>query len=694
VVIHKTMKKIGLIVFGLILPLILWEIGLRIVGGSFLFSQKMRNLAHLFETGTYRVLCLGESTTQNQWPRPLQTELNRLNIGIRFKVIDQGVGGVNTDIILSNLDASLAAYKPDMVIVMMGINDGEWVWTNPVADESARGLRMFLKNMRVNKVARYVIGGIINGRVFGGRAVSTREEKLAAPVFTQRGNRFEDDILGADAHVISSDIEKIDPSERLSVEQIQADPFGSNGYIKLGDLYYGAKQYDNAIKVYRTWLKNDPRNPLGYIKLGKTYQQRGEYDKAEMAFRAGIQANPRFGQLYLRLGNLYVQMREYAMAENAFRMAIRQDPRNLEGYIELGQLYIRMGRPIEAEETFRRGVGIAPDNELGYLELMKLYNRRGESEKAIKMAEARDTVSPGDARRYSVLGDIYRDNGDYEKAERAFVAAINSVPRNTEHFMKLGEFYEYRSDFYKAGKIYEMVIKLEPRHEQGYWNLAHSYMQRGEYAKAEGLLKRKMELIPINAWDYIEWGNICQLQGDYEKAIKMYEMSIRLDPKATQGYVKMADVYHKQKKYREAEDILKKEYDGMADAPEMSAESAARPRKSYLRSSTIRNYRRLKDAIMKRGIRFVCMQYPLRDIGPLKEVLGSEDGIIYVENKTNFENELVKRGFTDLFCDAFAGDFGHCTPLGNQVIAQNLAGVVMREVFSEKRGDSPPAVSN
>jgi hypothetical protein len=74
------------------------------------------------------------------------------------------------------------------------------------------------------------------------------------------------------------------------------------------------------------------------------------------------------------------------------------------------------------------------------------------------------------------------------------------------------------------------------------------------------------------------------------------------------------------------------------------------------------------------------MQYPMRYIDPLKEVLGREDEIIYVENKTNFENLLRQYAWDKIFTDTFAGDFGHCTELGNNTIAKNLVEHIKAEL--------------
>jgi hypothetical protein len=69
------------------------------------------------------------------------------------------------------------------------------------------------------------------------------------------------------------------------------------------------------------------------------------------------------------------------------------------------------------------------------------------------------------------------------------------------------------------------------------------------------------------------------------------------------------------------------------------------------------------------------MQYPVRNIFSLQELLKNEsyyDKIIFISNEQIFKNALIEKSYNDLFNDQFAGDFGHCTNLGNTMIAENV----------------------
>ena len=75
------------------------------------------------------------------------------------------------------------------------------------------------------------------------------------------------------------------------------------------------------------------------------------------------------------------------------------------------------------------------------------------------------------------------------------------------------------------------------------------------------------------------------------------------------------------------------------------------------------------------------MQYPLRNLETLRLLFNDRSNIIFVDNELTFKEALKKGNYKDYFTDMFAGDFGHCSPLGNRLIAQNAARVIIKEYF-------------
>jgi len=74
----------------------------------------------------------------------------------------------------------------------------------------------------------------------------------------------------------------------------------------------------------------------------------------------------------------------------------------------------------------------------------------------------------------------------------------------------------------------------------------------------------------------------------------------------------------------------------------------------------------------------------MRSIGSLKNMLALHKGVIFVDNEKVFKEALKQGNYNDYFTDDFGGDFGHATPKGNRILAQNIANVILRECFNYK----------
>lgn len=83
-----------------------------------------------------RILCLGDSNTyglylepNESWPAQLETIWNATDAPPRIQVFNLGYPGTNSSKILSDLARMLETFRPDVTIVMVGVND---FWTLPV----------------------------------------------------------------------------------------------------------------------------------------------------------------------------------------------------------------------------------------------------------------------------------------------------------------------------------------------------------------------------------------------------------------------------------------------------------------------------------------------------------------------------------------------------------------------------------
>ena len=103
---------------------------------------------------------------------------------------------------------------------------------------------------------------------------------------------------------------------------------------------------------------------------------------------------------------------------------------------------------------------------------------------------------------------------------------------------------------------------------------------------------------------------------------------------------------------------------------------------AYRYDPTISNFNNIHSFLIEKNITLIIMQYPLRNITPLKQVFNNNQ-IIFIDNQELFESKLNNTNYNEYFVDSFAGDFGHCTKKGNYLIAENVFNVFMEEKLIE-----------
>jgi len=89
---------------------------------------------------------------------------------------------------------------------------------------------------------------------------------------------------------------------------------------------------------------------------------------------------------------------------------------------------------------------------------------------------------------------------------------------------------------------------------------------------------------------------------------------------------------------------------------------------------------KLADILHENNVQGIFVGYPLRSVKTLKRMLEEAKGfenLIFVDNEMSFRKAVENDGYQTYFSDRACGDFGHCTPLGYRLMAQNIADAIL-----------------
>lgn len=364
---HKTTfrQKLILTVLSVLFTLILIETGMRLTGFFISSYQFIKNRQALKETGAYRILCIGESTTfsgvpEHSYPFQLENILNQRNLGVKFRVINEGILGVDSGIILANLKDNLNEYAPDIVVTMIGVNDGK---------NDRSGDTGVLKNDGpVNSVVKKTkVFKLINHIWLHANSKYTKEKN-------ERDYSRLDPALASLMRQAYKHIDKFEfkEAEQILFKAMAVDPNHSSIYSSLGGIYAYNAQMDLAIQYLKKAIVLDPKNEEAYSQLSMRYFYAQQYSSAIETILEMIKNIPDSDEAYEKLAQIYFKQKEYGKLEEVLKIADEKFPDSLIFNKLWASYYLMNGKIQESESRFAKAARL----EEKYLSPLTIENYR------------------------------------------------------------------------------------------------------------------------------------------------------------------------------------------------------------------------------------------------------------------------------------------------------------------------------
>ncbi len=695
----RTLRIVGRGIYVILAGAVLLELFSRLGGAVFTLNQERINRFPSADPDIFVILCLGESTTAGGWgsyPDRLETVLNKAMGDSRVKVINKGVAGSTTYDILLRLEKYLDEYQPDLVLTMIGVNDKPFTKAPaavPAAVRLIRGLRIFklagllkehfddyLTDLSIRRLGRAAAADPGISTVAAGR--NTEQRKLF-PLNPQKAS----DYLALGEWYFSQD--RWEEAFWMFRTAADRDPLMTGAWDGLGCCHQEKGEWEEARGCFERAdvLERSPSET--WIRQGNLFRHLNEPDEAEKCFRRAVQAHGNNPRAYHDWGTACLQNGSYEQADKLLRKALSLSPGDPEIYRSLGLLHRRWGKHQSASEYFRAGQDLSPTRYSFYHDRLKTYWEAGESEFAEEMLASEGDLleqairyEPGNLHYYQRLAQLHRSSGNIRKAEEIagraadfYLTAIASNPEGWWLHAELAQHYRGSGDLEAAEKSYRTALSLEPGAWWLFLELAELFQSSDRGSEADEILQEAIRKSPGDNWTiYARRAVIWSARGEYEQAGKIYREAMRVFPDDPRVYTAAALMYQQAGEAERARELFQK---------------ADQANTRFAGPATPSNYRKIQKIIEDRGIQMVCVQYPMLDIASLREICPARGGIIFVDNGAVFREAVTAEGYAEYFQDNFAGYFGHCTPKGNQLLAENISRTLLKEYFRKSECSEP-----
>lgn len=297
---------------------------------------------------------------------------------------------------------------------------------------------------------------------------------------------------------------------------------------------------------------------------------------------------------------------------------------------------------------------------------------------SLKEAEPKIDLRPS-VSEYGKLATFYRGANRPEDEFRVISKALALDPNDSGTNYLLGLYWERQGECSKSLAAYQKALSSSkdlPEQVALLTKTAECFYLLGEYRAAEEYYLKVYKLIPDYPGIHKVLADVYLLEGKYHLAQKHLEEQLRLDPGSEETHQKLLYLYHVSGQEAMATALLQK-------MPGLEADSGRRAK--GINAATMRNYQSLYRTLRERKMLLVAVQYPLRSVELLKQVLAGSEGVLFISNENNFKAALKNGPTARYFSDRFAGDFGHCTAAGNELLARNVAEAILTKLGLSER---------
>jgi tetratricopeptide (TPR) repeat protein len=130
-----------------------------------------------------------------------------------------------------------------------------------------------------------------------------------------------------------------------------------------------AKQYDEAIRLFKEAAEKDPTQHVIFANLADAYSQAKKYDDSAAAYQKAIELKPDEAAYFNNLGIAYGNAGKIDEATKSLQKAAELNPAGAgQSYYNLGAVLTNRGRP-EAADAFKKAIEFNPQLASAYYQL-------------------------------------------------------------------------------------------------------------------------------------------------------------------------------------------------------------------------------------------------------------------------------------------------------------------------------------
>jgi YaiO family outer membrane protein len=285
-----------------------------------------------------------------------------------------------------------------------------------------------------------------------------------------------------------------------------------------------ARQYQEAIAVYREYLTLRPDNDDVRGTVAKLLGWQGDYDESIALYREILDRHPVDGDSRAALARALSWQKKYDEARAEYERVLRDDPNHLEAIRGLGDVLFWNGRPREALPFYERVRALSDDSDLAKRIDMIKAEQSGTRAPSLPTAQTASSDDVGAAAQ--ALEEARRSEAEHsdDHAVRSYRAYLLQRPEDDEARGRLARLLSRQGDHGGAAALYRDILTRHPQDVDVKIALARLLSWDRRFDEATGLYEEVLHQNPDNHDARRGMADVMFWKGERAEALRRYEM--------------------------------------------------------------------------------------------------------------------------------------------------------------------------
>lgn len=265
-----------------------------------------------------------------------------------------------------------------------------------------------------------------------------------------------------------------------------------------------------AIEYIKGYIDKNPYSEIAWHQSGRLYYGLKDYENAVRSFEFATYIDEQFLGAYMENGKALERLKRYDDAIENYKKTIELDDPTSYALLRIGKCYEKLGNKVEALKHFNKTVHEDPLLDKGWIAITDFYVRQKNYKKALLYVNKAIAIDDQNRAYWKRFATINKAMNLYEEAEYGFRKAVEFGDTNLDTWLfwvdalqLLGEFESAIQTLLQASEFFPEEYQVEYRLAGLYFMLADD--KKGTFHLSNGLRLNSNNLTILEEFFPVVW---------------------------------------------------------------------------------------------------------------------------------------------------------------------------------------------